>query len=198
MPGIYKQWAIGGIDAILHALWAASQAVDVPIPYEPYLSPFASPAGANERTARLMGSFQLPALAGAAAEPGFIGSDEVVPESRAAFGQAATNDYRSTFHAAHPELKGKVIVHHGVEQQVLSRFPKVVTEEEIHSLENLRGIPKDANANLHLRQIRHEWDRFYDGFARTGTVPTKAQLLNKATEIDRKLGSMFMPPVGGR
>lgn len=89
-----------------------------------------------------------------------------------------------------------VRVHHTVEQQVLTKFPGVVTEEEIHSLENLRGIPLDINTDVHLSQIRTEWNRFYDSFIKTGTTPTKAQLLQKATEIDSMFGSKFMPPVG--
>jgi len=48
-----------------------------------------------------------------------------------------------------------------------------------------------------LSQIRLEWNRFYKPFVASGTQPTKAQLLQKATEIDAKLGSQFNPPVGG-
>ena len=112
---------------------------------------------------------------------------------RATFGNAAPNDYRSTFFAAHPDLEGKVIVHHAVEQQTLTRFPGAVTESEIHSLENLRGIPKNMNAEVHLRGIRREWNRFY----RENPRPTKAQFLQKATEIDRLYGKNFSPPAGG-
>ena len=119
----------------------------------------------------------------------------------ATLGQATTNDYRSTFFAAHPELeefKSEIIVHHAVEHGVLTKFPGVVTEEEIHSLENLRGIPKGVNTEVHLRQIRIEWNRFYRPFIDTDTVPTKAQLLQKATEIDSIFGSRFVPSAGGQ
>src|SRR5690606_20102290 len=51
------------------------------------------------------------------------------------------SDYRKTFLNAHPELEGKVVVHHAVEQQVLRRFPGLFSEAEIHALSNLRGIP---------------------------------------------------------
>jgi pyruvate-formate lyase-activating enzyme len=84
-----------------------------------------------------------------------------------------------------------------VEQQVLTKFPGVVTEAEIHSLQNLRGIPKAINSELHLSQIRVEWNRFYEPFKLSRTSPTKAQLLEKAAEIDAKFGSKFTPPVGG-
>jgi hypothetical protein len=112
----------------------------------------------------------------------------------ASFGKALSNDYRATFFAAHPELEGEVIVHHAVEQGVLTKFPEVVTEAEMHSLENLRGIPTAINSDLHLSQIRVEWNRFYKPFIESGTSPTKAQLLEKATEIDAKFGSKFAPP----
>ncbi|WP_146056881.1 hypothetical protein [Chromobacterium alticapitis] len=103
-----------------------------------------------------------------------------------------SNDYRATFFDANPDLQGQVIVHHAVEQQVLTRYPGVVTEAEMHSLENLRGIPKELNSDLHLSQIRREWNQFY----RQNPNPTKDQLLQKATEIDGRLGSQFNPPVG--
>jgi hypothetical protein len=123
--------------------------------------------------------------------------DSFAPKTGASFGKALSNDYRATFFAANPELEGQVVVHHAVEQQVLTKFPGVVTEAEIHSLENLRGIPKAINSDVHLSQIRVEWNRFYKPFIESGTSPTKAQLLEKAAEIDAKFGSKFTPPVGG-
>jgi len=66
--------------------------------------------------------------------------------------------------------------------------------EEMHSLENLRGIPIDNNNELHLSQIRKEWNQFYNDHE---TV-TRDQVLQKASEIDRKYGLQFLPPVGGR
>ena len=77
-----------------------------------------------------------------------VGGDKFPNSAR--FGDAVSTDYRATFFHANPELQGKVIVHHAVEQQVLKRYPGVVTEAEIHSLENLRGIPKALNSDLHL------------------------------------------------
>jgi uncharacterized Zn-binding protein involved in type VI secretion len=122
------------------------------------------------------------ALAGAAA-PGRN-------TSPATFGKAASSDYKETFFEAHPDLRGKVVVHHAVEQQVKTRYPGVVRDDEMHSMENLRGIPKEANSDLHLSQIRREWNRFY----RDNPSPTKQQLLDKASDIDRRYGSQFNPP----
>ncbi len=109
----------------------------------------------------------------------------------ATFGRATSNDYRATFFAEYPELNGKVVVHHAVEQQALTRYPGVVSAAEMHSLENLRGIPKETNSQLHLSEIRREWNRFY----RENPTATQAQLLAKATEIDAKYGIRFSPPV---
>ncbi|MBU5316068.1 hypothetical protein KQI30_07270 [Clostridium bornimense] len=80
-----------------------------------------------------------------------------------------------------------------MEQQVL-RKPQtkgLFTEFEMHSLENLRGIPKEINSDLHLSKIRKEWNRFYKEFPN----PTKEQLLNKRLEIDKKYGDLFNPPL---
>ncbi|MFJ4434468.1 PAAR domain-containing protein [Pseudomonas sp. NPDC089395] len=109
----------------------------------------------------------------------------------ASFGKAASDDYKATFFEAHPEQSGKVVVHHAVEQQVQRRYPGLVKNEEMHSLENLRGIPKEVNSEVHLSIIRKEWNRFY----REIPKPTKQQLLDKATEIDDMLGTKFSPPI---
>jgi hypothetical protein len=87
MLNIYKQWAIGGIDTLLRVLYEASGALDIAIPYEPYQSPFSAPADVNDQTARLMGSFQLPALIGPAADDaGPFGGIPETTESVAARG----------------------------------------------------------------------------------------------------------------
>lgn len=118
------------------------------------------------------------------------------PEVEAWVGKATSKSYRAAFLKARPELDGKVVVHHAIEQQVLKAFPGVFTQSEIHSLENLRGIPNALNPNLHLRIIRDEWDDFYRRFANSDTMPTKEQFLQKATEIDRKYGHRFAPQLG--
>lgn len=102
-------------------------------------------------------------------------------------------DYKGTFFEQHPDLEGKVVVHHGVEQQVLKRpeTSGLFTESEMHSYENLRGIPKELNSDLHLSKIRKEWNRFY----RDNPFPTKEDLLNKRQEIDNMFGDLFNPPI---
>lgn len=98
--------------------------------------------------------------------------------------------YRETFFAAHPELRGQVVVHHAIEQQVLRRYPGLFTEAEIHALGNLRGIPKNANPDLHLSQIRKAWNEYY----RTNAKPTKQQVMDFAQKLDQQLGATFKPP----
>ena len=136
-------------------------------------------------------------LAGAAAE-GVEAVDVAALSSetatyRATLGKALTNNYRKTFLESNPELEGQVVVHHAVPRITLERYPSEVTEPEIHSLENLRGIPNELNSDLHLSQIAREWNRFYE----ENPNATRGQLLQKATEIDLKYGGRFKPPVGG-
>ena len=102
-------------------------------------------------------------------------------------------DYKKVFFNENPELEGKVVVHHSVEQQVLTKpqTKGLFTYEEMHALENLRGIPKEINSDIHLSRIRKEWNRFYKEVPN----PTKQQLLDKAAEIDSKFGHLFNPPL---
>ena len=55
----------------------------------------------------------------------------------ATLGFSTSNNYKKTFFTAYPELEGQVVVHHAVEQQVLTRY-NIFSKSEIHSLENLR------------------------------------------------------------
>jgi hypothetical protein len=132
-------------------------------------------------------------LAGKIAAAGRAGKviDKTTAEAR--FGTSTTKNYRATFFKAYPGTKGSVFVHHAVEQRVLRLFPGVVSESEMHSLENLRGIPKKLNSILHLREIRLEWDSYYKYFEYIGQVPSKENLLKKATEIDRRFGHQLRP-----
>ena len=102
-------------------------------------------------------------------------------------------NYRDAFFKYNSKLKGKVVVHHSVEQQVLTKVETrgLFTYEEINSIENLRGIPKDVNADLHLSKIRKEWNRFYKEVPN----PTKTQILEKAKQIDSQYGHLFQPKV---
>ena len=109
----------------------------------------------------------------------------------AKLGKAASLDYKATFFAKSPQLEGKVVVHHAIEQQTLTRYPGLLSEAEIHSLENLRGIPKSLDSTLHKSYIAKEWNEFYR--LNPAAAVTKQKLLDKATEIDRKFGHLFQP-----
>ena len=100
-------------------------------------------------------------------------------------------NYRKTFFDEYPELEGSVVVHHAIEQQVLKKFPNLFTLEEIHVLENLRGIPKEINSDIHLSKIRKDWNRFY----RNHPNPTKEEIISYMIELDKKYGENFNPPV---
>lgn len=124
-------------------------------------------------------------------QPLYVVYQNKIKNLSARFGSSTSTDYKRTFFNAYPETKGNVVVHHAVEQQVQKRYPGLVSDSEMHSLENLRGIPKVINSDVHLSQIRKEWNRFY----RQNPNPTQQQLLDKATEIDNKFGTQFVPPV---
>lgn len=68
----------------------------------------------------------------------------------ASFGTAPRLDYRKTFFEGNPALKhleGEIEVHHAVEQKALDLYSDVLSETEMHSLENLRGFPTDPFAS---------------------------------------------------
>ncbi|WP_209444641.1 hypothetical protein [Mesorhizobium erdmanii] len=111
----------------------------------------------------------------------------------ASFGKALSKNYRKTFLDANPKLEGEVVVHHAAEQQILHRYLGLVTEEEMHSLQNLRGIPKSLDNLLHNKIFRFEWDEFYASHPQ----PTRQQVLDYVEYIDKKYGHLFNPPIGG-
>ena len=111
----------------------------------------------------------------------------------AKLGEAAMMDYKATFFALNPSLEGKVVIHHAVPQSVLNRYPGLITDAQLHSFENLRGIPKGLNDTLHNSWIAKEWNEFYR--MNPASVMTQEKLLQKATDIDRKFGHLFTPKI---
>ncbi len=117
-----------------------------------------------------------------------------LPGDPASVGWATTQQYRTTFERAYPELPMQdLVIHHAVEQQVMRRYPGLFDRYELHSIENLRGIPTHLNRDIHLVRIRELWDDFYDAFADAGRPPTKAEVLEYTTKIDDLLGHHFIP-----
>ena len=83
------------------------------------------------------------------------------------------------------------MVHHAVEQDVLNKYPGLIKELEMHSLENLRGIPIAINSEIHLSKIRKMWNKFY----KANPNPTKKDLLDYATKVDDEFGHLFIPKI---
>lgn len=118
---------------------------------------------------------------------------DTVRYAGAKLGIAESEDYRKTFFDKNPELKKEDnIVHHAGEKQVKKRNPSIVNNWEINSYENLRGIRKVFDRNLHKKVIRYEMNEFY----KRNPNFTREQWLDKITEIDKKYGHLFNPPVG--
>ena len=106
-------------------------------------------------------------------------------------GRAPRKDYRKTFLERHPELKDQVTVHHAVPRAVLTKYPGLFQESEIHAYENLRGIPNEINREVHAKRITGEWGRFF----KENPKATRSDILQKADDIDRRYGHQFKPPV---
>ncbi|WP_214824111.1 hypothetical protein [Exiguobacterium algae] len=126
-------------------------------------------------------------------ESAIQGADEVAATSEigAKGASKGVSDYRETFFTHYPETRGKVVVHHAIEQQVLKRYPNLITKAEMHSIGNLRGIPKELNSDIHLSKIRKDWNKFY----RENPNATREELDLMRDQIDKKYGGQFNPPI---
>ena len=102
------------------------------------------------------------------------------------------NHYRDLFFTHYPEAEGKVVVHHAVEQGFIDkRYPGLFLTEELQSIENLRGIPKQLNSKVHLSELRISWNGFYAA----NKNPTREKILEHAKRIDDRYGHLFIPPI---
>ena len=128
-----------------------------------------------------------------------------VPRVEASFGQAPTGKhYTDVFYEGNQKLnlnRSDYEVHHAVEQKVIDvEYPGLVSEAEMHSLQNLRGIKRGlvdplTGKEFHRSTIRMQWNRFYKDYKSLGRWPTKQELLDFATHIDDVYGHLFTPPV---
>jgi hypothetical protein len=139
------------------------------------------------------------ALGAVAAEVAERGREnlEALRAGKVGFGEAPRLDYAKTYRQHYATYNDQIgQVHHAVEQQVLQLYPGVVTESEMNSLPNLRGMPLgDAGNQLHQGTLRAEWDAFYLRMEQEGRAPTKDELLQEARILDDKYGSQFVPPI---
>jgi len=146
-------------------------------------------AGAASKVASHIGEW-LKGFRPSGYAPSATGVQAVPP--RAKVGHTNSTDYRDTFFTANPSVSPPdTVVHHAVEQQIMNRYPGVATPEQLHSIENLRGIPKSLNNTLHLSEIRIAWNKFY----RTHKTATLDELLDYATKLDDEFGHLFDPPI---
>jgi len=121
-------------------------------------------------------------------------------------GRATTNDYRKNFDDAFPDVRVDMEVHHAFPQELLDNFPDLGFDpKEIHSLENLRGIPNSVKWPLNAppetptirlhSHITNEWKKFFDPFKMSVTSPTFEQIQAFALQIDNLSGQYFKPPI---
>jgi len=98
--------------------------------------------------------------------------------------------YRRTFADANPGIDtSKLVVHHAIEQQVQDLYPGLFTYAEIHSADNLRGIPVSINNWAHLSVMRRAWDAFYASHP----IATRQEVLDFAHAIDQEWGANMIP-----
>ncbi len=100
-----------------------------------------------------------------------------------------THDYAGTFFKAHPELYGRVEIHHAILQAVLHKYPGRFTSAEIHALPNLRGIPLGRRGIVHDKLIPKQWTLFYRAYP----YATREQIIANAVRIDGRYGGEFLP-----
>jgi hypothetical protein len=100
-------------------------------------------------------------------------------------------EYQTNFYKNNPALKGSVVVHHAIEQQILKLYPRLFTKAELDAIKNLRGVPKELNSELHLSFIRRAWNRFYSNYPNA----SRADIEQYASILDSFVGSLFNPPV---
>ncbi|NRA67359.1 MAG: pre-toxin TG domain-containing protein [Pseudobacteriovorax sp.] len=118
-------------------------------------------------------------------------------KGKVGFGIAQRKDYRKTYRDHYAHVNDKIgQVHHAAEQRVLTKYPGVLNEKQMHSIENLRGIPNGAaGIQLHQREIRRFWDDVYERFDERGFPPTAGELLKEVKRADDKFGHRFVPPI---
>lgn len=137
-----------------------------PSPTQPASSPVSATPSSSPTPASTHSRGEVPGPLTAAAAVPFVGwaaggtklskSGKRIGEAlgigeKARFGwsdRVGKGAYRENFFDAYPDLKGKVWVHHAVEQDVIAKKYRDlgITPNEMHSLDNLRRIPKEINS----------------------------------------------------
>lgn len=104
---------------------------------------------------------------------------------------ATINTYQSNFKSKFSEIQNKIgEVHHALPQAVQTRYPYFnVTNDQMHSLENLRGIPNDGS--LDHTTITNYWVGFYT----TNPNASFQEVMDFVKFIDDEFGHLFVPPI---
>ena len=106
-----------------------------------------------------------------------------------------SREYETAFYNANPELRGtNMRIHHAIPKALFVYFRGVIPIDELHALDNLRGIPFEKNNKLHLSIINSKWNAFMRQYQRSGTRPTMEEIREQVRTIDRDHGQDFMPP----
>jgi hypothetical protein len=106
-----------------------------------------------------------------------------------------SREYETIFYDAYPEFRGtKMRIHHAIPKAIFKYFRGVIPIDELHALNNLRGIPFDKNNTTHLSIINSKWNAFMRKYQRSGTRPTMEDIREQVRAIDRDHGEDFMPP----
>lgn len=115
--------------------------------------------------------------------------DVKIPTLGAYFSTVST--YNSNFKNKFSDIQDKIgEVHHALPQAVQNKYPYFnVTNDQMHSLENLRGIPNDGS--LDHTAITNYWLGFYY----TNPNASFQEVMDFVKFIDDEFGHLFVPPV---
>jgi|GEM_PF-2856842 len=108
-------------------------------------------------------------------------------------GSSVTPDYRFVFKSNTIDdiydLVGEV--HHAIPQKVYDNYDGIITRQQLHSLENLRGIPKNLPAPDFHDEITDRWRIWFNNNADFDLDDA----LGFAKTIDDEFGHRFIPPI---
>jgi hypothetical protein len=105
------------------------------------------------------------------------------------------------FRSAFPEIPraqfDNMQIHHALPQDVTNRFPSLaIAPEQMHSLENLRGISEDIKSPIDATKTLHSHlTNLWKTFLNDNPNATIEQLLTQVRLIDDEFGEYFIPPV---
>ena len=104
---------------------------------------------------------------------------------------ATSNTYAQNFKNKFSDVNTQIYqAHHAIPRELEYNF-KMITNSDINSLENLRGMPNQA-----LRtEITNLWKSWLAPYKQSGTNPTMSFLMEKANYIGNNYGTKFIPTV---